>query len=124
MTGFGVPVDISQVQRKHLKSQQQQQQRQQQRQQQKQKSSWNHAKCTVKMTFWTLFFGGFDLKNSDIRLKYEKVHSCQSVPLSSRMFHLVEEADVSSSGCTKPLSTIQCNKTLCRDQLVPILLIG
>ena len=26
--------------------------------------------------------------------------------------------------CTKPLSTIQCNKTLCRDQLVPILLIG
>ena len=28
------------------------------------------------------------------------------------------------SFCTKPLSTIQCNKTLCRDQLVPILLIG
>ena len=26
--------------------------------------------------------------------------------------------------CTKPLSTIQCNRTLCRDQLVPILLIG
>ena len=26
--------------------------------------------------------------------------------------------------CTKPLSTIQCNKTLCQDQLVPILLIG
>ena len=26
--------------------------------------------------------------------------------------------------CTKPLSTIQCNKTLCQDQLVPILLIS
>ena len=26
--------------------------------------------------------------------------------------------------CTKPLSTIQCNKTLCQDPLVPILLIG
>ena len=26
--------------------------------------------------------------------------------------------------CTKPLSTIQCNETLCQDQLVPILLIG
>ena len=29
-----------------------------------------------------------------------------------------------SRNCTKPLSTIQCNKTLCQDQLVPILLIG
>ena len=40
------------------------------------------------------------------------------------LFNVLDIETTTPIYCTKPLSTIQCNKTLCQDQLVPILLIG